>query len=110
MSTRWGFSPNARQIRPTVDFDRPVSAAIEARDQWVASRGVRSKVATTPCSTCSSLTERGAPGRGSSVNPSSLSAKNRRRHLPTLASEQPQLSRHGRVGHTVSTSQDDLGP
>ena len=38
--------PNARQIRPTVDFDSPDSLAIDARDQWVASAGVRSNVAT----------------------------------------------------------------
>src|SRR3954464_5659821 len=29
VSTRCGLSPNAFQIRPTVDFDNPVSAAIE---------------------------------------------------------------------------------
>ena len=38
MSVRWGLSSNARQIRPTVDFDRPLRLAIEARDQCVASR------------------------------------------------------------------------
>src|SRR3954447_21610022 len=89
VSTRCGFSPNARQIRPMVDSDRPVSAAIEDLDQCVASRGVRSSVATITCSTWSSRTERGAPGRGSSLNPSSRSATNRRRHLPTVALEQP---------------------
>ena len=31
VSTRCGLSPNARQIRPTVDFDSPLSAAIDAR-------------------------------------------------------------------------------
>ena len=89
VSTRCGFSPNARQIRPTVDFDSPVSAAIEARDQWVASRGVLSKVSTTTCSTSSSVTERGPPGRGSSINPSNRFSTNRPRHLPTVAVEQP---------------------
>ncbi|MDH6705924.1 hypothetical protein P3T27_002646 [Kitasatospora sp. MAA19] len=30
------MSWNFRQIRPTVDFDRPLRAAIELRDQCVA--------------------------------------------------------------------------
>lgn len=46
MSVRCGFSQNSRQIRPTVDLDNPLSAAVDARDQCVASFGVRSKVAT----------------------------------------------------------------
>jgi hypothetical protein len=37
---------NAFQIRPTVDSDRAGSAAIDARDQWIAFFGVRSSVAT----------------------------------------------------------------
>ena len=49
VSTRWGLSPNAFQIRPTVDFDNPDSLAIDARDQCVASAGWRSRVATTTC-------------------------------------------------------------
>ena len=31
VSTKWGLSPNAFQIRPTVDFDSPLSSAIDAR-------------------------------------------------------------------------------
>jgi hypothetical protein len=49
VSTRCGLSPNAFQIRPTVDFDSPLSLAIDARDQCVASAGWRSSVATTTC-------------------------------------------------------------
>ena len=43
---RCGLSSNARQIRPTVDFDSPVRSAIDARDQCVALAGVDSNVAT----------------------------------------------------------------
>ena len=50
VSTKCGLRLNARQIRPTVERDRPVSAAIDARDQCVASLGVRSKVATITAS------------------------------------------------------------
>ena len=90
VSTRCGLSPNARQIRPIVDFDSPVSAAIADRDQCVASLGVRSSVSTTTCSTCASLTDRGPPGRSSSTRPSSPFCTNRLRHLPTVADVTPK--------------------
>jgi hypothetical protein len=77
---------DAFQIRPIVDFDSPEREAIFDRDQWVASFGVSSRVATTTASACSTLITGGRPGRGSSSRPSSRSATNRRRHLPTVAS------------------------
>ena len=49
--------------------------------------GVSSNVATTTASTCSTVIEGGRPGRGSSTKPSSRSATNRARHLPTVAGE-----------------------
>jgi hypothetical protein len=49
-----------RGPRPAVDSDRPDSAAIDARDQWVAFFGVRSSVATTTASICSSPIVRGS--------------------------------------------------
>ncbi|HEY5474459.1 MAG TPA: hypothetical protein VIK32_14880 [Candidatus Limnocylindrales bacterium] len=73
---------------PIVVLDNPDRLAIEARDQWVALRGVSSSVATTIASTCSTLIEGGRPGRGSSTSPSTRSATNRRRHFPTVASTQ----------------------
>jgi hypothetical protein len=45
------LSSKRRQIRPIVDFDSPVRAAIEARDQCVAFFGVSSRVAVTTSST-----------------------------------------------------------
>ena len=87
VSVRWGWSRNAFQIRPMLDRLSPECAAIDVRDQCVASRGVDSRVSTTTCSTCSSPMLRGAPGRGSSTNPSSRSVTNRERHLPTVGRE-----------------------
>ena len=52
--------------------------------QCVASRGVVSKVSVTTRSTAASVTVRGAPGRGSSSNPSRRFATKRLRHLPTV--------------------------
>jgi len=86
------LSRNSRQIRPIVERDSPVSAAIEARDQCVASFGVRSSVATITASICSSLIERGPPGRGSSSSPSIRRSTKRRRHLPTVAGTIPSLA------------------
>src|SRR5918995_1448334 len=89
VSVRCGLSRNAFQIRPTVDLLSPDRLAINARDQWVASFGVSSRVATTTASTCSSLILLGAPGRGSSTSPSSRRVTNRDRHLPTVGSDTP---------------------
>ena len=61
-----GFNPNARQIRLTALWLIPVAAAIDLVDQCVASLGCSSSVFTITRSTCSSLIERGFPGRGSS--------------------------------------------
>ena len=60
-----------------------------ARDQCVASVGVRSKVDTTTCSICASVIFRGAPGRGSSESPSNRDSTNRRRHVPTVCGHTP---------------------
>src|SRR4029453_13591230 len=67
VSARWGLSRNAFQIRPTVDSLSPECLAMDARDQWVASFGVFSRVSARTCSTCSSVIFRGAPGRGCGV-------------------------------------------
>jgi hypothetical protein len=53
-------------------------------DQWVASAGVVSSVATSTCSIWVSVMVRAAPGRGSSVRPSSRRATNRDRYLVTV--------------------------
>ena len=87
VSVSCGLRRNAFQIRTTVDLLSPDRLAIDARDQWVASVGVSSRVATTTASTCSSLILLGAPGRGSSTSPSSRRVTNRDRHLPTVGSD-----------------------
>lgn len=51
LSVRCGLSPKSRQIRPTVDLDKPDRAAIDVRDQCVALFGVCSNVAVTTAST-----------------------------------------------------------
>jgi hypothetical protein len=62
VSTRWGLSPNARQIRLIADCDIPVARANDRVDQWVASVGAVSRVATSTCSTWVSVMVRVAPG------------------------------------------------
>ena len=84
VSLRCGWSPNARQICCTVVRPRPLALALPRLLQWVAPRGVASRVRTMTSSTCSSVTRRGAPGRGSSYKPSSRSRTNRPRHLQTV--------------------------
>ena len=90
VSTRWGFSPKARQIRLMADWLMPVALAIDRVDQWVASVGVSSKVFTITGSTSSSPMVRGAPGRGSSWSPSSRRSMKRLRHLPTVGLDTPR--------------------
>ncbi len=85
-----GLSPNARQIRDTADWDMPADLAIDRVDQCVSPFGGScSSVAVITFSTCSSVTVRGRPGRGSSLSPSSRPARNRDRHLPAVAREIP---------------------
>ncbi|RPK31991.1 hypothetical protein EES37_34360 [Streptomyces sp. ADI91-18] len=69
VSERCGCSPNARQIRETDDWDRPVSFAIDRVDQCVAFFGLDSKVLMTSEATCSSVTDLGPPLRGMSPSP-----------------------------------------
>jgi hypothetical protein len=84
------LSPNARQIRETADWDMPCDLAIDRVDQCVSPpAGACSSVAVITASTCSSVTVRGRPGRGSSVSPFSRPARNRPRHFDTMSREMP---------------------
>jgi len=87
VSLRWGRNPKARQMRLMVIRLSPVARASERVLQCVTPGGVVSSVVTTTCSTWSSVTVRGAPGRGSSRRPSSRSRGKRVRHLPTVAGD-----------------------
>jgi hypothetical protein len=88
--TMWGLRPNARQIRETADWDMPADLAIDRVDQWVSPPGgACSSVAVITFSTCSSVTVRGRPGRGSSLSPSRRAARNRDRHLPAVVLDTP---------------------
>ena len=77
VSVRQGWSPNARQIRSTLEGEMPARRASSRFDQCVAPSGTSSKVRTTTSSTRASVMVRGTPGRGSSVNPSSRSRRDR---------------------------------
>ena len=92
VSVRCGCNPNACQIRPIVDRDRPERSAILRLDQCVAFSGVDSSVSTTTRSTCSTLIVRGRPGLGSSHNPSNRNSQNRRRHFPTVGGDTPHTA------------------
>jgi len=86
-----GLRPKARQIRETADWDMPADRAIDRVDQCVSPpAGSCSSVAVITFSTCSSVTVRGRPGRGSSPSPSSRDARNRDRHFDTVALELPR--------------------
>ena len=87
VSVRCGCKPKACQIRLMVMRLSPVALAKPRVDQCVSPRGVLSNVWITTCSTCASLTVRGAPGRGSSYNASKRPFRNRARHLPTMPTE-----------------------
>lgn len=91
-SARWGCRPNARQIRETVDCDRPVSSAIDRVDQCVAFFGADSRVLATSSATRSSDTVRGAPGLGMSPRPAVRCSTNRARHRPTAYGVDPSRS------------------
>jgi hypothetical protein len=83
VSERWGCRPKARQIRDTVDWERPSSLAIALVDQCVAFLGVDSSVRFTTAATCSSLTERGPPDLGRSPRPAMRCSLKRARQRPT---------------------------
>src|SRR6266481_4477152 len=71
VSLRCGWRENARQMRCTVEIDKPEALAIERVLQWVAAAGIVSNVVVTTSAIFSSPILRGAPGRGSSARPSS---------------------------------------
>jgi hypothetical protein len=59
ISIRCGFSPKARQIRETADWDMPCDLAIDRVDQCVSPPGgACSSVAVITASTCSSRLQR----------------------------------------------------
>jgi hypothetical protein len=67
--------------------------AMDRVDQCVSFfGGFCSRVAVITRSTCSSVIVRGAPGRGSSVNPSTRSRTNRDRHLRTVSRDTAKLA------------------
>ena len=86
VSTRCGLSPNAFQIRPTVDFDSPIlwpsTLATMRRSGLALQRGHHH-----PLDLLVAIA-RGARAR-SSANPFNRSATNRPRHLHTICCDTP---------------------
>ncbi len=70
----------ATLVRWAVFRLRPQTWAIVRVLQWVASAGLVSRVRVSTASTWASLIVRGAPGRGSSSNPSRRLVSRRLRH------------------------------
>ena len=92
VSERCGWRPKDRQMRETVIGLSPDRFAICRVLQCVAPFGLLSSVRVTTCSTFLSETLRGAPGRGSSNNPSIPRAMNRDRHFPTVRGDTLSLA------------------
>ena len=97
VSLRCGWSENARQMRCTVEIDKPEALAIERVLQWVAAAGIVSNVVVTTSAIFSSPILRGAPGRGSSARPSSRLAANRLRQVATVTRVTPSCSAIARL-------------
>jgi hypothetical protein len=102
VSWRCGCSPNACQIRITASGVIPTSRAIDRVDQCVASLGVLSSVVIITRSTCSSVIDRGFPGRGSSTRPSRRRPEKRLRHFVTVGRETPNASAISPLDHNPS--------
>jgi hypothetical protein len=97
VSTPCGCNENAFQIRCTVDGASPAASAMPRELQCVRPAGRRSSVAVTTSATFSSVTVRGAPGRGSSNSPSRRRSAKRRRHVATVIRATPSRSTIARL-------------
>ena len=83
-ATRCGCNPNACQIRTIALCDSPGFLSHQTSAPMGAISCMDSSVLVTTA-LCASEIDRGAPGRGSSSNPSSRFTRNRSRHLQTVA-------------------------
>jgi hypothetical protein len=97
VSTRCGWSENAFQMRCTVEGASPAALAMPRELQCVRPAGSLSSVAVTTSATFSSVTVRGAPGRGSSRSPSSRRSAKRRRQVATVMRATPRRSTIARL-------------
>src|SRR5712664_224128 len=97
VSLRCGCSENARQMRCTVETDKPEALAIERVLQWVAAAGIVSNVVVTTSAIFSSPIMRGVQGRGSSARPSNRLAANRWRQVATVRRLTPSCAAIARL-------------
>src|SRR5882762_3789127 len=109
VSLRWGWRENARQMRCTVEIDKPEALAIERVLQWVAAAGIVSNVVVTTSAIFSSPILRGAPGRGSSARPSNRLAANRWRQVATVRRLTPSCAAIARLVVPSAAEKHDLG-
>ena len=84
--------PCACQIRAIALWDSPVARAIDRVEHRAAFCGRTSRVLAITPAAISSVTFRGAPGRGSSVSPSNRRRMKRARHLPAVWGLTPNCS------------------
>jgi hypothetical protein len=97
-------------MRPTLEVEMPLCRAMLCVLQCVASGRWLSSVCTMTLSTLLSSILRGAPGRGSSSNPSRPCSTKRWRHLPTVLRCHLLARRHRLVAQTRRAAQHDPRP
>src|SRR6266851_2382444 len=110
VSVRQGCSPNARQIRSTLDGEMPARAASSRFDQCVAPSGTSSSVRTTTSSTWASVMVRGTPRArliGQPVQP--LPQETRPPPADRVAVD-AQPRRHRKVAAALRAGQHDPRP
>src|SRR5712671_894635 len=109
VSLRCGCSENARQMRCTVETDKPEALAIERVLQWVAAAGIVSHVVVTTSAIFSSPILRGAPRAGlvgkavQSFGGEPLAPSRHRQ------AADPKLRGDRQIGRAISRQKHDLG-
>src|SRR5207302_6967085 len=110
VSLRCGWSENARQMRCTVEIDKPEALAIERVLQWVAAAGIVSNVVVTTSAIFSSPILRGAPGAGligKAVQPFGGEPLAPSRHRDA---GDPKLLGDREIGRAIGRQKHDPGP
>jgi len=105
VSTRWVCNPKVCQIREIVAFENATVSAMERVLHWVACDGGPSRVRVMRSTTISSVTVRGAPGRGSSTSPSRRRTQKTCTPLADAVTRHVQAGSHRSIRQTVRTRQ-----
>src|ERR1700730_1621261 len=110
VSLRCGWRENARQMRCTVEIDKPEALAIERVLQWVAAAGLLSNIVVTTSAIFSSPILRGGPRAGLSgkaVQPCGGEPLAPSRHRDA---GDPKLLGDRQIGRAIGRQKYDLGP